>query len=182
MEKSATIKASNRLVLRAETAVDLMTANPLSVRETATLKEAVAFLADKGFSAAAVVDAAGRPVGVLSQTDIVIHDRNKGKDPPSATDYYAKSDLTDPSSKDLSERFQVERIGATIVRDIMTPAVLLVAASDSVTQVVSEMLAFKVHRLFVVDDGVLVGVITAFDVLRKLRGEKRTSSLKEVQS
>jgi CBS domain-containing protein len=38
--------------------------------------------------------------------------------------------------------------------------------------VVGDMLALKVHRLFVVDDGILVGVISAFDVLRKLRSEK----------
>jgi CBS domain-containing protein len=39
------------------------------------------------------------------------------------------------------------------------------------------MVAFKIHRLFVVDeDGVLVGVISAFDVLRKLRVEGEPSA------
>ena len=52
------------------------------------------------------------------------------------------------------------------------PVVFSVAPQDSVTRVVGDMLALKVHRLFVVDDGVLVGVISAFDVLRKLRSEK----------
>jgi CBS domain-containing protein len=172
MEKSVSTKVSNRLVLRAEIAADLMTKNPISVRETATLKEAVAFLTDKGLCAAPVVDGAGRPVGVLSQTDIVIHDRNKVEYLPSTTDYYAKTDLTAPSGEALSERFQVERIDTTMVRDIMTPAVLSVASQDSVTRVVGDMLALKVHRLFVVDDGILVGVISAFDVLRKLGSEK----------
>ena len=36
-------------------------------------------------------------------------------------------------------------------------------------QVVEDMLALRVHRLFVVDDGgALVGVVTATDVLRRL--------------
>jgi hypothetical protein len=85
----------------------------------------------------------GRPVGVLSQTNIVIHDRNKVEYLPSTNDYYPKTDLTAPSGAALSERFQVERIDTTMVRDIMTPAVLSVASQDSVTRVVSDMLAFE---------------------------------------
>jgi CBS-domain-containing membrane protein len=173
MNKSVLAKVSKPLVLRAETAADLMTTNPISIRETATVKEAVAFLTDKGFRAAPVVDVAGRPVGVLSQTDIVVHDRNKVEYVPSATDYYAKADLTAPSGEILPEGFQVENVDRTLVRDIMTPAVLSVPPGESVIRAVGEMVAFKIHRLFVVDeDGILVGVLSAFDVLRNLRVEE----------
>ncbi len=164
--------AVTRLVLNAESAEQLMTPNPISISEAATVKEAVAFLTDKAFSAAPVVDDAGRPVGVLSQTDIVIHDRNKVEYVPSATDYYAKTDLTTPSGETLPNGFQVENVNRTLVRDIMTPVVLSVAPQDSVIRVVGEMVALKVHRLFVVDNGILVGVISAFDVLRNLRADK----------
>src|SRR5262245_21606428 len=60
-----------RLKLCAETAAALMTPDPLSIREDATVHEAVSFLTDNGFSAAPVVDKAGRPVGVLSRADII---------------------------------------------------------------------------------------------------------------
>jgi CBS domain-containing protein len=51
----------------------------------------------------------------------------------------------------------------------MTPAVFSVPPETPVGKVVEEMLALKVHHLFVVDgDGVLVGVISALDVLRHL--------------
>jgi CBS domain-containing protein len=80
--------------------------------------------------------------------------------------------LTGPSGEAFSKRSQVERTDTALVRDIMTPAVLSVESRDSVTRVVSEMLAFKVHRIFVVDGGVLVGVISAFDVFRNLHGDK----------
>jgi len=72
MKKSKTVKAHGRLVLWADTAADLLTPNPLSISQNATVKEAVAFLTDKGFSAAPVIDEAGRPVGVLSRADIVV--------------------------------------------------------------------------------------------------------------
>ena len=63
------------LTLRAKTAADLMTASVVSVRDAASLKEAIACFIDKGISAAPVIDEAGHPVGVLSQTDVVVHDR-----------------------------------------------------------------------------------------------------------
>ena len=51
----------------------------------------------------------------------------------------------------------------------MTPAVFSVTPQTPASKVVAEMLALHVHRLFVVDNtGVLVGVITALDVLRHL--------------
>ena len=55
------------------------------------------------------------------------------------------------------------------VRDVMTPAIFGVAPDTPAAEVVREMVALKVHRLFVVDSaGVLVGVISALDILRHL--------------
>jgi CBS domain-containing protein len=53
---------------------------------------------------------------------------------------------------------------------VMTPAVFCVRPATEAGKVVEEMLALRVGRLLVVDQGgVLVGVISAFDVLRHLR-------------
>ena len=177
MKPSVLSRSAKRLVLRADTAADLMAPNPISIDESASLQEAIAFLTDKSFSAAPVVDEAGRPVGVLSQTDIVIHDRNNGSVLPTAAKFYAEADLTADSGKFFGNEVRAVRVDKTLVRDIMTPVVLSVSPSATATEVVSELLAYKVHRLFVVDDGVLIGVISAFDVLRKLHNE----SVREVQ-
>jgi CBS domain-containing protein len=134
--------AGPRLALWAETAADLMTANPVSIRENATVPQAVALLTDKGFHAAPVIDEAGRPVGVLSVSDLLAHDREK----------------------------PAEGGELTLARDVMTPAVFAVAPDASAAKAVADMLALNVHRLFVVDGtGTLIGVITALDVLRHLR-------------
>src|SRR4051794_27456509 len=61
------------MVLNAMSATDLMTPNPLSIHRSATVSEAATFLARRGISAAPVIDEAGRPVGVVSSTDILIH-------------------------------------------------------------------------------------------------------------
>jgi len=158
------------LTLRAETASDLMTRNPVSVRENATLREAIGLLIDRGYSAAPVIDEAGRPVGVLSRTDILVHDREHVEHLATMPEYYNREELTTDENESLAEGFQVERVDPTRVRDVMTPAVFSVGPETPAVRVVGDMLSLKVHRLFVVDaNGVLVGVISALDVLRCLQ-------------
>jgi CBS-domain-containing membrane protein len=169
MSPTAIPASGPRLYLRAEKAADLMTPNPVSIREDASLREAIALLIDRGYSAAPVIDAAGHPVGVLSRTDILIHDRECVEHPVPLAEYYSEELVTD-DKEPLGEGFQVECVDPTRVGDVMTPAVFAVGPEASPARVVREMLRLKVHRLFVVDgDGVLVGVISALDVLRYLQ-------------
>jgi predicted transcriptional regulator len=140
-----------------------MTPNPLSLRDDATIKEAIAFLIDRGISGAPVIDEAGRPVGVLSQSDILVHDRQ------TVEHVVPEHDHGDPLPRRMWDEFEIEKVDATPVRDIMTPAVFSVGLGAASWQVIEEMRDLNVHRLFVVDsNGVLVGVITALDVLRHL--------------
>jgi CBS domain-containing protein len=156
-----------RMILEAATAKDLMCPNPVSIDESATIREGVAFLVDKGFSAAPVIDRAGRPVGVLSRADVLVHDREQVHHlaPP---EYYRGADLA--TQKELTDGFQIEEVDQTSIKEIMTPVVYSVLPEAPVTEVINQMVGLKVHRLFVVDaDGVLVGVISTMDVLNHLR-------------
>jgi CBS domain-containing protein len=161
------------LVLRAQTAADLMSPNPVSLRETATAREAAYFLTERGISAAPVVNEAGAPVGVLSQTDLVVHDREK-LDPLANHEAYVE-DFSEFAAvpgepRGIWNELKLERVDdKALVRDLMTPTVFTVRLDAPSAQVIEDMLALRVHRLFVVDDGgVLVGVVTATDVLRRL--------------
>src|SRR5262245_38186246 len=74
----ATTTAPDRAIfLQRRAAGDLMTPNPVPIREVAPVKEAIAFLVDRRITGAPVIDGAGRPVGVLTQTDLIIHDREE---------------------------------------------------------------------------------------------------------
>jgi CBS domain-containing protein len=170
MKTSTTLETRAHLVLQAESAAELMTPNPVSVREDATLKEALALLIDKGFSAAPVIDQAGRPVGVLSGHDLLIHDRESAQYLREAPEFYHKEELKTSEGEALGRGFLVEKVDRTCVRDLMTPAIFTVAPDSPAAKVVHDLLGLKVHRLFVVDEnGVLVGVISTFDVLRHLQ-------------
>jgi len=140
MRPSMRLEAPPHLFLHADHAPDLMTINPVSLRANATVAEAVTLLTQRGFSAAPVIDEAGRPIGVLSQVDLLIHERR---------------------GKNAEEM---------IVRDLMTPVVYSVSPDTSAASVVEQMLTLRVRRLFVVDhDGVLIGVISTHDILRHLQ-------------
>jgi len=172
MRNSIKTEAGSRLSLWAQTAADLMSPNPVSIRDNATLREALALFADKGYSAAPVIDAAGRPVGVLSRSDIIVHDRETVEHLAPVPDYYDQSELHTRSGEKLHSGYQVEKVDPTEVRDLMTPAVFSVSPETSAGTVVDQMLGLKVHRLFVVDESeILIGVISALDVLRHLRPE-----------
>jgi CBS domain-containing protein len=172
MPATRTRPALERLVLEAKTAAELMTPDPVSLDQDATVQEAVAFLTERAISAAPVIDDAGRPVGVLSRADIVWHDRENARRPRPAPDFYHNAEIIGRGGEMVPPGFQVEFADRTRVKDIMTPTVIAVAPGDSTMTVVRQMLALKIHRLFVVDDGVLTGVISVLDILRHLRREE----------
>lgn len=154
------------LTLMADSAADLMSPNPVSLPADATVREALALFTDRGFGAAPVIDAGGRPIGVLSRTDLLIHEREQGRHPSviDETDWDEIPSLADRGG------FSVEMVDSTPVRDLMTPVVFTVGVDVPADQVVKQMLSLKVHQLFVVDDDLtLVGVITALDVVRHLQ-------------
>jgi len=139
--------------LQATTAVELMTPNPVSVRAEATLREVESLLVGKGIGAAPVIDEAGRPVGVLSQSDLIVRDGVRESCRPWAIDENPIGSPDDPPR----------------ARDLMTSTVFAVGPQTGAAEVIASLLALKVHRLFVVDDqGVLIGVISTMDVLRNL--------------
>jgi CBS domain-containing protein len=139
------LPAGVSLKLPANTVADLMTANPVSLREDATIAEAIACLTDRGISGAPVIDAAGRAVGVITEADVTVHARERIKGWTSEEDDH------------------------TFVRDVMTPAVFTLRPEAPAVTAIEHMRALNVHRIFIVDDaGVVVGVVTALDVLRHL--------------
>ena len=147
------------MIRSAATARGLMTENPISINEHAALKDAAAFLKRRNISAAPVINDAGRPVGVLNRTDIIRVSRGALKAPQMLGEFINEA-------KQLCDTPYPNSVA---VRQAMTPVALSVDLDASLAEVCKKMLDRKVHRLFVVDqDGTLVGVISALDVLRCL--------------
>jgi CBS domain-containing protein len=159
-----TLASQVQLTLPHATAAQIMTPNPVSLEQDATIPEAVALLTDRGFSAAPVIDEAGRPVGVLSRTDLLVHERETAHKAA-----FGPQDETSPRQHSRHEGFSIEVVDRTQVSDVMTPAIFTVSIHTPAAGVVEQMLALGVHQMFVVDDDqLLVGVITSLDILRRL--------------
>ena len=158
------------LRLHAVLAEDVMTANPVSIREELTVHEAVVFLTERRISAAPVINEAGRPVGVVSEADILRHDREHAEHLYWLPQKDVDRELTLDTGEHLSGRsFEVEVPDVTRVKDIMNPVVYAVRRSTPIYEVVGQLVERRIHRLFVVDeDNSLVGVITTLDILSRL--------------
>jgi len=168
MTNTLSMPIASHLILAAETAADIMVASPVSLRASAGAREALDLFTQRGISAAPVIDEAGHPIGVLSRTDLMVHDREMIQLLWPHLDYF--SDVNPKTKNGEALPSGTADLAKTSVRELMTPAVFSVRPETPAAKVVSEMLALRVHRLFVVDpDGVLVGVISALDILKHLR-------------
>jgi CBS domain-containing protein len=140
-------------------AADVMTANPKSIRQSASVRDAARFLTSNGMRTAPVIDDAGRPVGVLSRTDLLDYwDRRRNR-----LAAIAAGELSLHSAGTAPE----EQLFDLKVMEIMTPVVFSVPMDAPIRKVVHKIAALEVRCVFVTDEhGVLVGVISVFDLLR----------------
>jgi CBS-domain-containing membrane protein len=138
---------------------------PVRQLTTRTLvRDAAAFLLRHGISGAPVIDDHGRWIGVFTQNDLAR--------------YVQQRILPKISGRTLESRENVEvdfealpdQFGETPVRDLMTLGLYTVFPEATLEEVVHTLTAFKVHRVFVIQETgtSLLGVITTMDVLRWL--------------
>jgi CBS domain-containing protein len=154
------LRTEAQLNLVAETASDLMVPNPISLRAEASAAEAIRLFTEKGITAAPVIDESGRPVGVISRSDLLIHKCVQEKEENGEYFREASIEGVDDVRKPMAYM---------TVQELMTPAVFAVSEDTPVSRVVSDRVGLRVHRLFVVaEDGILVGIITTMDVLKHL--------------
>ena len=124
------------------TVAEVMTRDVLVLHAEATLRNAVDYLANQHVSGAPVVDARGQMAGAISTSDIL----------------QAESEGMD--------------MDATTVEDVMTRPPLVVAPDTELRQAALAMEYGDVHRLFVEQAGMVVGVISRSDVSRALANGK----------
>jgi len=121
---------------------DIMRTNLQTIDVEATVADAVASLTETGVSALPVIDRMGRAVGVCSTTDVLA----------------AEGRCHGPVARErLFEQ--------TLVLEIMTPWPATAHPEEDVRKVAGRMLEGKVQRLFVEEQGALVGVISQTDIV-----------------
>ncbi|MEO7987074.1 MAG: CBS domain-containing protein [Gemmatimonadales bacterium] len=123
--------------------VDIMEPAVKTVTRDTPVSEVVISLADAQVTGLPVVDGQRRLVGVVSTTDLI------------AAQAETRS----------SEERQI-LMEKTSVRDIMTTRPLTIESTAEVHEAAQHMLYAEVRRLFVEENGALVGVISQTDIVR----------------
>lgn len=118
---------------------ELMRTNLKMVAADATVADAMCLLADARVSALPVVDRFGRAVGILTTRNVLEAERDAG---------------------DRNRLLQ-----DTLVLEIMTPWAATVGPELDIQDAARQMLYLDVQRLFVEDEGKLVGVISQTDIV-----------------
>lgn len=152
------------------TAEQIMNPEVMTVRDDLTVAELAAFLIDQEISGAPVEDDRGNLVGVVSLSDIVRVASSGGSRyaPEHDPSFYVRGWEESVEAEDLeSLHFDDEGL---LVRDIMTPSVFSVEASTPVREVARSMMDSHLHRLLVVRDGRVVGILSTSDMLGLLAG------------
>lgn len=152
---------------------DLMTNDVVTTTPGTTIAELERLLDRNAISGAPVLDG-DQLVGVVSQTDIigVIADQpHIGGALPSFL--LSPQPIAGPILAQLAaERSAAaERMAAHTVADVMTGVPVTVAPDDDVAVAAAKMRDERVHRVLVTDDGRLVGLLSALDLVGLLIDE-----------
>lgn len=160
-------KASASEAIPEPTVEEVMTPHPIVLQSDMPIKEAVRIMLDKDISGAPVVDAKGKLVGILSESDVIWKGAGAPQDHfiiPPVFIGFADAFVFLRDNKLFEE--EVHKILAKTVGEAMTADPASVAPSTPMSDAAALMLAKKVNRLPVVENGKVVGVLTRHDVLR----------------
>lgn len=100
------------------------------------LRAAVALLTQHHIGALVVVDQADKPVGIISERDII------------------------------HELARTEAVGDRFVQDVMTRDVVIASPSDDVESLSQTMTKGRFRHVPIVDEGALIGIVSIGDVVK----------------
>jgi CBS domain-containing protein len=144
-----------------KTVATLMTRDIISVPPETTVREAERILSEHHISGVPVVDAEGKPLGVVSQHDLVRHEARRQTAEESGLFFTDEESFRELAQipVDLAE-LPVERV---MSRDVYS-----IRSGESPAAAARLMRELHVHRLLVMENETLVGIITPMDLIRAL--------------
>lgn len=149
---------------------DLMTQEVVSVAPDMSLKEVDRVLLSYGVSGAPVVED-GVLVGVVSRADVVRFLYAEQSEAARISGFYTSPfPIPIPALEQLARgtRRITEDMAHKTVREIMSTDVRAVSPQADVREVASLMASEGFHRVPVLEQGKLVGIVTSLDLVRRL--------------
>ena len=135
---------------------DVMTRDVITVAPGTSIQAAAQLMVDHGVSGLPVVDGAGSLVGLITEGDLIV--RHK---PPSWPRWWQ---LFFEDTARLAREYQ--RATGLTVGEVMTRTLVCIAPDAPLAAAAALLEEHRIRRLPVVEDGVLVGVISRADLIK----------------
>ena len=136
-------------------AKDIMSSPVHTVTQTASVESAAELITANAVTALPVVDATGALVGMVSESDLLWH-----RVPSDPTAHMRPMPDVDPANR------------PGMVVEVMSPYTVTTRPDADVAEVAEQMLDHDVRSIPVLEDGVVVGIISRRDILRAMvRGD-----------
>lgn len=147
---------------------DLMTREVEAVSPDTTIAEFCRLSAAGGFTGAPVLDGERKLAGIVSRSDVVRAMVGRATD-DSSPDYDDIVELLSSRFIDLDEPRRPH--GVTYVEEIMVRDVVTTTPGTPATEAAKVMCENRIHRLPVLSEGRLVGIISSLDLMTYLAGQ-----------
>ncbi len=144
-------------------AKDIMTREIISVSPDTEIANAAKILLERRINGLPVIDASGRLVGILCQSDLVAQQKTI---PLPSVFTLLESYIPLTSIKRIDK--EVEKIAAITVKQAMTPNPVTVDPETDIEDVAKLMVDNKYHTLPVMEGDNVVGIVGKEDVLKTL--------------
>lgn len=149
------------------TVADIMKREVLSVRTTTTVGELAQFLSHHRISGVPVLDGEDKLVGVVSLSDV------------NAYAAHAWARIPPPDQRPAEAFYQnsalltaLESMDAGVqVGKIMSPYVYFATSDSDLLELADLMIEQHIHRLLVLEEDQMVGIVTSLDVMQAMRKE-----------
>lgn len=148
---------------RARVARDIMTRDVVSIHVETPVREIARVLLENHISAAPVIDEAGRPIGIVSEGDLV---KRSESDREARRDWWM-SLLAE--GEHLSDDFlSYIRSDQRVARHIMSAPVVTVAEDTGIEEIARILSSYRIKRVPVITHRRMVGIISRADLVRAL--------------
>ena len=146
------------------TARDIMTTNVHTVAEDADISDLAKIFVERNINAMPVIDAGGKLVGMVTQTDLVEQDRSLHI--PTVFSLFDWVIYLESPKKFAEE---VAKVTARKVGEICSRQLVTCNPETPVSEVANLMVEHKTHLIPVVEDGTMLGVVARLDIIRSMR-------------
>ena len=147
------------------TARDIMETRVITLSPNDPLSNVHRLFSDEEIHGAPVVDDEGRVLGIITSMDLLRAASDEHESARGDPSYFRELfEISGPDWEEAPEGF-LERLRERVTGEFMTEDVACVGVDATIPEIARTLRGNRIHRVLVVEDEVLQGIITTFDLV-----------------